>query len=104
MEITAVTTWQGTPAAIKFVVEAAHSAVEIHESLGASNARFMRPVSGDQGVAIYSVDIESVESNGAFTDAIRKHEWWAQTAHAIADAHPDLEMKGAVVYYSTLDS
>ena len=34
MEITAVTTWQGTPAAIKFVVEAAKGAVEVHESLG----------------------------------------------------------------------
>ena len=104
MEITAVTTWQGTPAAIKFVGEAAKGAVEVHESLGASNPRFMRPVSGDQGVAFYSIDFESVESYGAFTDAIRKHECWAQTEQAVADAYHDLEMKGTVVYYNTLES
>jgi hypothetical protein len=103
MEITAVTTWQGTPAAIKFLVEAAKGAAEIHESLGASNPRFMRPVSGDQGIAHYSVDFESVESYGAFTDAVRKHEWWSQTEQAVADAYPDLEMKGTMIYYNTLD-
>ena len=103
MRITAVTTWEGTPASIKFLAEASKDAVEVHQSLGASNPRFMRPVSGSQNTAHYSIDFESMETYGAFSDALQKHEWWAQTEQAVADAYPDVQMIGTTVFYNTLD-
>ena len=103
MTITAVTKWEGTPSAITLVVAGSKAAVEVHESLGAKNPRLLRDVNGGLGVAHYAIDFDSVEAYGAFMDAMRAHEWWSQTTGAVAEAYPELQMKGTTVFYNALD-
>ena len=102
MAITAVTTWEGTPTAMELVVAGSKAAVELHESLGAKNARLLRDSNGGPGVAHYAIDFDSHEAYGAFQDAVMAHEWWAQTMQAVAEAYPDLQMKGTTVFYDAL--
>ena len=66
MAVTAVTTWEGTPAAITLVVAGSKAAIEVHESLGARNPRLLRDSNGGLGVAHYAIDFDSHEAYGAF--------------------------------------
>ena len=102
MAVTAVTTWEGTPAAITLVVAGSKAAIEVHESLGARHPRLLTDSNGGLGVGHYAIDFDSHEAYGAFMDAIRAHEWWSQTTEAVAEAYPDLQMKGTTVFYDAL--
>lgn len=102
MAITAVTTWECVPAAMELLVAGSKAAVELHESLGAKNPRLLRDSHGGPGVAHYAIDFDSHEAYGAFTDALMAHEWWTSTNATIAEAYPDLQMKGTTVFYDAL--
>ena len=103
MTITAVTTWEGTPASITLIVAGSKAAIEVHESLGARNPRLLRDLNGPLGVAHYAIDFDSVEAYGTFMDGMLDHEWWSQTTDAVADAYPELQMKGTTVFYNALE-
>ena len=102
MAITAVTTWECTPAAMELLVAGSNAAVELHESLGAKNARLLRDSHGSPTVAHYAIDFDSHEAYGAFTDAIMAHEWWTQMTATVAEAYPDVQMKGTTVFHDAL--
>ena len=61
MAITAVTTWEGTPTAMELVVAGSKAAVELHESLGAKNARLLRDSHGGRGVAQLDRNIARID-------------------------------------------
>ncbi len=103
MAITAVTTWEGTPAAMELVVAGSREAVELHESLGAKNARILRDSHEGRGVAHYAIDFDSHEAYGAFQDAVMAHEWVGPDhGGRRRGAYPDLQMKGTTVFYDAL--
>ena len=105
MTVTAVTTWEGTPAAIETLVAGSRAAAPIHESLGAKNPRLMRAASGtgsDGSLAYYSIEFDSIEAYGAFFDKVLTSDWYAQTIEVVSKAYPDLKNGGTVVYYDAI--
>lgn len=102
MGITAVTTWECTPASLPVLVEGSREAAPLHESMGAKNARLLRDSHGSNTVAHYALDFDSHEAYGAFIDAMRAHEWWSQLEAAVAEAHPNVLLKGTTVFYDVL--
>jgi hypothetical protein len=92
MLVTAITTWDGTPAGIEAVIEGSRLAGPIHESLGARNPRLMRSFAGSDLYRVeYMIDFDSFEACGAFTDAMLGHEWFVQMTANVAAAYPELK-------------
>lgn len=103
MLVTAITTWEGTPAAIEGVIAGSRAAAPVHESLGAQNPRLMRSFAGGETDRVeYMIDFDSFESCGAFTDAMMANEWFQQTLTAVAAAYPDLRNCGTRFMYNAI--
>ncbi|MDA2958900.1 MAG: hypothetical protein O3A28_02920 [Actinomycetota bacterium] len=103
MLVTAITTWEGTPAAIQGVIAGSRDAAPIHESLGARNPRLMRSFAGgDMHRVEYMIDFDSFEACGAFTDAMLAGDWFAGLEAAVAAAHPDLRNCGTRFAYNAI--
>ena len=103
MLVTAVTTWEGTPAALEGVVAGSKAATPIHEGLGAKNPPLMRSFAGsDVGRVEYMIDFDSFEACGAFTDAMMNSEWFETTMSAVAAASPDLRIRGTRFVYNAI--
>ena len=103
MLVTAVTTWEGTPAALEGVVAGSKAAAPVHESLGARNPRLMRSFAGgDMDRVEYMIDFDSFEACGAFTDAMMNSEWFETTMNAVAAAYPDLKNCGTRFVYNAI--
>ncbi|MBL6636624.1 MAG: hypothetical protein ISP35_10575 [Ilumatobacteraceae bacterium] len=103
MLVTAITTWEGTPAAIEGVIAGSRDAAPVHESLGARNPRLMRSFAGgDQARVEYMIDFDSFEACGAFTDAMLAGEWFAGMLAAVASAYPDLKNCGTRFVYNAI--
>ena len=106
MTVVAVTTWEGTPAAIEALVEGSKAAKPIHESWGAKKPRLMRAAAGagsDGTLAYYSIEFDSIEAYGTFHDKMLSSDWFAQTVEWMGQAYPDLKNRGAVVYYDAIE-
>ena len=103
MLVTAITTWEGTPAGIEGVIEGSRLAGPIHESLGARNPRLMRSFAGDDLYRVeYMIDFDSFEACGAFTDAMLGHEWFVQMTASVVAAYPELKNCGTRFAYNTM--
>ena len=103
MLVTAITTWEGTPAALEGVVAGSKAAAPVHESLGARNPRLMRSFAGgDMDRVEYMIDFDSFEACGAFTDAMMNNEWFETTMNAVAAAYPDLKNCGTRFVYNAI--
>ena len=103
MLVTAITTWEGTPAALEGVVAGSKAAAPVHESLGARNPRLMRSFAGgDMDRVEYMIDFDSFEACGAFTDAMMNSEWFETTMNAVAAAYPDLKNCGTRFVYNAI--
>ena len=95
MLVTAITTWEGTPAALEGVVAGSKAAAPIHESLGAKNPRLMRSFAGgDVDRVEYMIDFDSFEACGAFTDAMMSSEWFETMMKEVAAAYPAIKNCG----------
>ena len=103
MLVSAITTWEGTPAAIEGVIVGSRDAAPIHERLGARNPRLMRSFAGgDMHRVEYMIDFDSFEACGAFTDAMLADEWFQGMTAAIAAAYPDLKNCGTRFAYDAI--
>ena len=99
MLVTAITTWEGTPAALEGVVAGSKAAAPVHESLGARNPRLMRSFAGgDMDRVEYMIDFDSFEACGAFTDAMMNSEWFETTMNAVAAACQRSKIAARFVY------
>ena len=104
MKIQAVTTWQGTPSALEVLVEASKQSGPIHESMGAKNPRLWRGTAGgNMEQAYYSIEFDSQEAYGKFSDALMASEWWSGAIEWIGEQHPDLINLGTTIYYDAID-
>lgn len=76
----------------------------IHESMGAKNARLMRPMTGPNGfeIATYLIDFDDAESFGRFQDQILGSDWLAQMRKDVAAAHPELRMADQGLMYNAI--
>ena len=103
MTIQAVTTWEGTPKALEILVEASKQSGPIHESMGAKNPRLWRASSGgNMEQAYYSIEFDSQEAYGKFSDAMLCSDWWTNAIEWIAEQHPDLLNLGTTIYYDEI--
>jgi len=103
MLVSAITTWEGTPAAIEQVIVGSRDAAPIHERLGARNPRLMRSFAGgDMDRVEYMIDFDSFEACGAFTDAMMADEWFQGMTAAVAAAYPDLKNCGTRFAYDAI--
>ena len=103
MLVTAITTWEGTPAALEGVVAGSKAAAPVHERLGARNPRLMRSFAGgDMDRVEYMIDFDSFEACGAFTDAMMNSEWFETMMSAVAAAYPDLKNCGTRFVYNAI--
>ena len=103
MLVSAITTWEGTPAAIEGVIVGSRDAAPILERLGARNPRLMRSFAGgDIHRVEYMIDFDSFEACGAFTDAMLADEWFQGMTAAIAAAYPDLKNCGTRFAYDAI--
>jgi len=103
MLVTAITTWEGTPAALEGVVAGSKAAAPVHESLGARNPRLMRSFAGgDMDRVEYMIDFDSFEACGAFTDAMMNSEWFETTMATVAAAYPDIKNCGTRFVYNAI--
>ena len=103
MLVSAITTWEGTPAAIEQVIVGSRDAAPIHERLGARNPRLMRSFAGgDMDRVEYVIDFDSFEACGAFTDAMMADEWFQGMTAAVAAAYPDLKNCGTRFAYDAI--
>ena len=103
MTIQAVTTWEGTPKALEILVEGAKQSGPIHESMGAKNPRLWRASSGgDMSQAYYTIEFETQEEYGKFSDAMLGSDWWNGTIEWIGENYPDLKNLGTTIYYNSI--
>ncbi len=101
--ILAVTTWEGTPAALLLLTAASREAAPIHEKAGARNPRMWRAFTGGTSERMfYSVEFDDVESYGRFSDSLVASGWWDQTVKAVSEAHPNLKMIETTLYINDL--
>ena len=105
MTIQAVTTWEGTPKALEILIEGSKQSGQIHESMGAKNPRLWRAgAGGNMEQAYYSIEFDSQEAYGKFSDAMLNSEWWTNAIEWIGEQHPDLLNLGTTIYYDAIDS
>jgi hypothetical protein len=103
MLIQVVTTWEGSPAGLEKIVEGSKQAGPIHESMGAKNPRLWRAgAGGNMEQAYYSIEFDSQEAYGKFSDAMLNSEWWANAIEWIGEQHPDLLNLGTTIYYDAI--
>ena len=103
MTIQAVTTWDGSVKGLEMLVEGAKQSGPYHESLGAKNPRLWRAsAGGDIERAYYSVEFESHEAYGRFTDQMMKDDWWKGTVDWMDQNKDDIVNCGTVVYYNAI--
>ena len=103
MLVTAITTWEGTPAALEGVIAGSKAAAPIHESLGAKNPRLMRSFAGgDVDRVEYMIDFDSFEACGAFTDAMMSSEWFETMMKEVAAAYPAIKNCGTRFVYNEI--
>lgn len=103
MLVTAITTWEGTPAALEGVIAGSKAAAPIHESLGAKNPRLMRSFAGgDVDRVEYMIDFDSFEACGAFTDAMMSSEWFETMMKEVAAAYPAIKNCGTRFVYNAI--
>ena len=102
--ITAWTRWEGTPSAMEGVVAGSKAAKPLHESMGAKNARLMRPLTGPGGfeVATYLIDFDDAEAFGRLQDQMLESDWVVQLRKDVAAAHPDLRMADQGLVYNAI--
>ena len=104
MKVTAITTWEGTPAALLLLTEASRAAAEIHRSCGAKNPRLLQSmVGGNPAVMNYAMDFDSLEEYTVFIGKVRENGWWEETAKAVANAYPDLKMAGQTLLANAIE-
>ena len=105
MTIQAVTTWEGSVKGLEMLVEGAKQSGPYHESLGAKNPRLWRAsAGGDIECAYYSIEFESHEAYGKFTDQMMKDDWWKGTVDWMDQNADDIVNCGTVVYYNAIQT
>ena len=103
MAVIAVTTWEGTPAAIERLVEGAKNAKPLHAEMGAKSIKLLRSTAGGaQSRAYYMAEFDSHQSYGAFIDKVLESDWYQQTMQATAEGHPDIRIAETALYYDAL--
>ena len=103
MTIQAVTTWEGSVKGLELLVEGAKQSGPYHESLSAKNPRLWRAsAGGDVERAYYSVEFDSHEAYGKFTDSMMAGEWWSGTVQWMDDNKDDIVNCGTVIYYNAI--
>ena len=103
MTLQAVTTWEGTVAGLQLLEAGAKQSAPVHESMGAKNPRLWRASSGgDNERAYYSIEFESHEAYGKFSDAMMASEWWAATIKWMVANKDEIENLGTAVYYNAI--
>ena len=104
MTIQAVTTWEGTPKALETLIEGSRQSGPIHESMGAKNPRLWRAsAGGNMEQVYYSIEFDSQEAYGKFSDAMLGSEWWDGVNEFIGEHHPDLKNLGTTVYFDEIN-
>jgi hypothetical protein len=103
MTIQAVTTWEGSVAGLQLLEAGATQSGPLHKSMGANNARLWRAgAGGDVERAYYSIEFDSHEAYGKFTDAMMASEWWAGTIDWMTENKNEIENLGTTIYYDAL--
>ena len=103
MAIQAGTTWEGSVQGLELLVEGAKQAGPYHESLGAKNPRLWRAsAGGDIERAYYSIEFDSHEAYGKFTDSMMAGEWWSGTVQWMDENQDDIVNCGTVIYYNAI--
>ena len=103
MIVQAVTTWRGTPEKIKSMVDNVSSSAEAHKSMGAKNPRFWRSmVGGNLEHAYYSIEFDSHEDYGKFTDKMMDSDFWTGMQDFVNDGYPDIKYISTDLYYSLI--
>jgi hypothetical protein len=103
MIIQAVTSWEGTVAGLELLVEGSRSAAAIHEAMGGRNPRLWRAsAGGDMEQAFYSLDFDSHEAYGKFTDTIMASDWWAGTISWMDENQEIITNLGTSIYYNAI--
>ena len=103
MTIQAITTWEGTVAGLQLLESGAKQSGPLHESMGAKNPRLWRTSAGGNiDRAHYSLEFESHETYGKFTDAMMSSEWWAGTVEWMKENKNEIENLGTTIYYDAL--
>ena len=103
MIVQAVTTWRGTPEKIKAMVDDVSASAEAHKSMGAKNPRFWRSmVGGNLEHAYYSIEFDSHEEYGKFTDKMLGSDFWTGMQAFVNDGYPDIKYISTDLYYSLI--
>jgi hypothetical protein len=104
MKITAITTWEGTPAALLVLVEASKAAAEIHKGFGAKNPRLLQAmVGGNPNILNYAVDFDSMEDYTSFVNQALGSGWWDGMMKRVAEGYPDLKMAGQTLMRNAIE-
>ncbi len=103
MTILAVTTWEGSVAGLQILEVGAKQSAPLHESMGAKNPKLWRAsAGGDIERAYYSIEFDSHEAYGKFSDAMIASEWWAATTEWMKANKDEIENMGTTIYYNVL--
>ena len=103
MTIQAVTTWKGSVAGLQLLEAGAKQSGPLHESMGAKNPRLWRAsAGGDVERGYYSIEFDSHEAYGKFTDSMMASEWWAGTIDWMTENKNEIENLGTTIYYDAL--
>ena len=104
MKVTAVTTWEGTPAALLLLIEASRAAAEIHKGFGAKNPRMLQPmVGGNPSVLNYVVDFDSLDDYASFSNQAISSGWWDGMVKSVAESYPDLKIVGQTLMRNAIE-
>jgi len=100
--VTAITLWEGTPAALILLAEGSKNAAKEHIKLGAKNPRLLEPITGGNPLQRhYVLDFDSMEDYAAFISKVHGTEWWTTMQKTVADAYPHLRgISQSVVFNS----
>ena len=72
--------------------------------MGAKNPRLWRASSGGNMQQVYySIEFDSQEAYGKFSDAMLGSEWWDGFIEFIGEHHPDLLNLGTTIYFDEIN-
>jgi len=72
--------------------------------MGAKNPRLWRAsTGGNMEQVYYSIEFDSQEAYGKFSDAMFGSEWWEGAIKFIGEHHPDLKNLGTTVYFDEIN-